>query len=181
MPVANPATADDLLELATTLAREHKGEIVGIVAKLDPEVDVVVAGHTHALIAHYINGTPTVETYGLGKSFSVVDLWLDPKSHAVLPQKTQMAANLEICQTVDSKAGSCDPRKLSGRTDVDPVPATFHAAGARILRREAEARGCKVIDGLGMLVGQGRLGIQYWTGVMPDAGPMRAALERVFA
>jgi shikimate dehydrogenase len=48
------------------------------------------------------------------------------------------------------------------------------------LVREAEARGCRVIDGLGMLVGQGRLGIQYWSGVMPDAGPMRAALENVF-
>ena len=48
------------------------------------------------------------------------------------------------------------------------------------LVREAEARGCRVIDGLGMLVGQGRLGIRYWTGVMPDAGPMREALERVF-
>jgi shikimate dehydrogenase len=48
------------------------------------------------------------------------------------------------------------------------------------LVREAEARGCRVIDGLGMLVGQGRLGIQYWTGVMPDAEPMRAALEAVF-
>jgi shikimate dehydrogenase len=48
------------------------------------------------------------------------------------------------------------------------------------LVREAEALGCRVIDGLGMLVGQGRLGIQYWTGVMPDAGPMRGALEKVF-
>ena len=48
------------------------------------------------------------------------------------------------------------------------------------LVREAEARGCRVIDGLGMLVGQGRLGIQYWTGVMPDAAPMREALEAVF-
>lgn len=48
------------------------------------------------------------------------------------------------------------------------------------LVREAEARGCRVIDGLGMLVGQGRLGIQYWTGVMPDAQPMREALEAVF-
>ncbi len=105
----------------------NSGEIFEMMEGLPPgTLDLVVAGHTHALIAHYINGTPTVETYGLGKSFSVVDLWLDPKSHAVLPQKTQMAANLEICQTVDSKSGSCDPRKLSGRTDVDPVPATFH-------------------------------------------------------
>ena len=48
------------------------------------------------------------------------------------------------------------------------------------LVREAEARGCPVIDGLGMLVGQGRLGIRYWTGVMPDGRVMREALERVF-
>ncbi len=48
------------------------------------------------------------------------------------------------------------------------------------LVREAEARGCRVIDGLGMLVGQGRLGIQYWTGVMPDGDVMRRALEAVF-
>jgi shikimate dehydrogenase len=48
------------------------------------------------------------------------------------------------------------------------------------LVREAEARGCKVIDGLGMLVGQGRLGIQYWTGVLPDGAVMRQALLDVF-
>ncbi len=49
------------------------------------------------------------------------------------------------------------------------------------LVREAAARGFPVIDGLGMLVGQGRLGIRYWTGVMPEEKPMREALEKVFA
>jgi shikimate dehydrogenase len=49
------------------------------------------------------------------------------------------------------------------------------------LVRDAEARGCTVIDGLGMLVGQGRLGIQYWTGLLPDGQVMRRALEQVFA
>lgn len=49
------------------------------------------------------------------------------------------------------------------------------------LVREAEAHGCRVIDGLGMLVGQGRLGVQYWTGILPDGRVMREALERVFA
>jgi shikimate dehydrogenase len=48
------------------------------------------------------------------------------------------------------------------------------------LVRDAEARGCKVIDGLGMLVAQGVIGVQYWTGVTPDAGVMRKALEDVF-
>lgn len=48
------------------------------------------------------------------------------------------------------------------------------------LVRDAEAQGCKVIDGLGMLVNQGVIGIEYWTGVTPDAAVMRKALEDVF-
>ena len=48
------------------------------------------------------------------------------------------------------------------------------------LVRDATERGCKVIDGLGMLVAQGVIGIQYWTGVDPDPAVMRAALEEVF-
>ncbi len=42
---------------------------------------------------------------------------------------------------------------------------------------EAAARGCRAIDGLGMLVNQGIVGVQYWTGLTPDAAVMRRALE----
>ena len=48
------------------------------------------------------------------------------------------------------------------------------------LVQDAEAAGCKVIDGLGMLVNQGVIGIEYWTGVTPDPSVMRMALEKVF-
>lgn len=48
------------------------------------------------------------------------------------------------------------------------------------LVREATERGCRVIDGLGMLVAQGVIGIEYWTGQTPDAGVMRRGLEEVF-
>ena len=44
------------------------------------------------------------------------------------------------------------------------------------LLREADGRGCRTIDGLGMLVDQGRIGIEHWTGVSPDADVMRSAL-----
>lgn len=50
-----------------------------------------------------------------------------------------------------------------------------------LLVEDAEGRGCTVIDGLGMLVGQGRIGVEYWTGVDPDEGVMRKALEDVFS
>lgn len=48
------------------------------------------------------------------------------------------------------------------------------------LVQDATAKGCRVIDGLSMLVGQGVIGIEYWTGRTPDASVMRAGLEAVF-
>lgn len=41
---------------------------------------------------------------------------------------------------------------------------------------DAAARGCRALDGLGMLVNQGIVGVQYWTGITPDAEVMRQAL-----
>ena len=58
--------------------------------------------------------------------------------------------------------------------DVIPNPPATN------LVRDARAKGCKVIDGLGMLVNQGVIGIRHWTGVDPDPAIMRAALEEVF-
>jgi len=42
---------------------------------------------------------------------------------------------------------------------------------------EAAQRGCKTLDGLGMLVNQGVIGFKIWTDVDPDANVMREALE----
>ena len=44
------------------------------------------------------------------------------------------------------------------------------------LLRAAKHRGCRVADGLGMLVNQGVIGVRYWTGLDADAGVMRQAL-----
>jgi shikimate dehydrogenase len=63
-----------------------------------------------------------------------------------------------------------------GMIAVDVIP---NPPRTRFLR-DAEARGCRIIDGLAMLVGQGRIGIEYWTGVDPDETVMRRALEEVF-
>jgi shikimate dehydrogenase len=49
------------------------------------------------------------------------------------------------------------------------------------LLREAEAAGCRTLDGLGMLVYQGVLGVRLWTGRDSDPAVMRRALEAVFA
>ena len=58
--------------------------------------------------------------------------------------------------------------------DVIPNPPSTN------LVKDARAKGCKVIDGLGMLVNQGVIGVQHWTGINPDPTVMRTALEKVF-
>jgi shikimate dehydrogenase len=71
-----------------------------------------------------------------------------------------------------------DPETLTpGMIVADVIP---NPPRTRLVR-DAAARGCRVIDGLAMLVGQGRIGITYWTGIDPDEAVMRRALEEVFA
>ena len=55
-----------------------------------------------------------------------------------------------------------------------------HMVFSRVRTRslnEAAACGCRTLDGLGMLVNQGIVGVKYWTGIEPDAAVMRKALE----
>ena len=47
--------------------------------------------------------------------------------------------------------------------------------------REAESRGAKTLDGLGMLVCQGAIGFKMWTGLEAPVDVMYQALKRVFS
>jgi shikimate dehydrogenase len=68
--------------------------------------------------------------------------------------------------------------------DIDPdtlraemvVADGIHNPPLTHLLQSAKARGCCVVDGLGMLVNQGVIGIRYWTGLDADAQVMRQAL-----
>ncbi len=50
-----------------------------------------------------------------------------------------------------------------------------------LLIQQAEQRGCTTLDGLGMLVNQGVIGLHLWSGLSPRPEIMRQALEDVFA
>jgi shikimate dehydrogenase len=92
---------------------------------------------------------------------------------------------------IDSDTGILINATPAGLYDADAMPAValsslrpsvvvadvvFNPPRTRLLR-EAERIGCPVVDGLGMLVNQGVIGVEYWTGVSPDPAVMRAALE----
>ncbi|MDR3633668.1 MAG: shikimate dehydrogenase [Isosphaeraceae bacterium] len=88
---------------------------------------------------------------------NATSIGLFPDVTAVVPVKAEtLRAGLLVC-------------------DVIPNPPRTRLIAA------AESRGCETLDGLGMLVNQGVIGIQRWTGRDPDAAVMRSALEAVFA
>ncbi|MDH3245407.1 MAG: shikimate dehydrogenase [Saprospiraceae bacterium] len=47
--------------------------------------------------------------------------------------------------------------------------------------QEAESQGCQILDGVGMLVNQGRIGIKYWSGVDVDPEVMRKKIEEIYS
>ncbi|POF63049.1 shikimate dehydrogenase [Novacetimonas maltaceti] len=64
----------------------------------------------------------------------------------------------------------------SGQVVADVIP---NPPMTRFLR-EAHARGCTPLDGLGMLVNQGVIGVELWLGKTLDAGVMKQALRDIF-
>jgi len=87
----------------------------------------------------------------------------------VVVNATSIGLYPDLQARVPLDVATLDPRLVVA--DVIPNPPETR------LVREARARGCKVLDGLGMLVNQGVIGIRYWTGLDADAGVMRRALE----
>ncbi len=72
----------------------------------------------------------------------------------------------------------CDVSRLhAGQVVADIV---YHPRRAALLVA-AEAAGCSVVDGLGMLVHQAALLQQLWHGELPDIKVMAAAAERELA
>lgn len=92
-----------------------------------------------------------------------------------LPPDCQILINGTSIGLYDAEA--CPPIDLASLEPAMVVAdVVFNPARTRLLS-EAEGRGCRTVDGLGMLVNQGVIGIEFWTGIQPDPEVMRGALR----
>ncbi len=64
--------------------------------------------------------------------------------------------------------------------DMVAADVVFNPAENTVLRA-ASSRGCRTLDGLGMLVNQAAIAFQIWTGTEPDRELMRESLEEFLA
>jgi shikimate dehydrogenase len=94
----------------------------------------------------------------------------------VVPADTGVVINATSIGLYDAEARV--PVALDSlRAGMVVADVVFSPPRTRLLR-EAAACGCVTLDGLGMLVNQGVIGVKYWTGVDPDPAVMRRALEQ---
>ena len=111
------------------------------------------------------------------KTKTQADLVVWPASYAI-PPGTDIVVNATSIglgngdQPLDIDASSLRPGMVVADVIVDPPDTRF--------LRDAKAQGCTVIDGLGMLINQGVIGVKYWTGIDADPGVMRRELEAIF-
>ena len=114
----------------------ENSEIFAVAKALAPGlVNAIVAGHTHAGVAHEVNGIPIIEAHSYGRAFGRVDLILDPQfrvtGHHLFPPH-------EVCAAASGTPG-CAERHYEMRPIVpDPAVAALVKDAAEEVRKRGD-------------------------------------------
>jgi 5'-nucleotidase len=107
-------------------------------------VDVIVAGHTHAGMAHKINGVAVIESYSQGRAFGRVDLRIGPDGRVAAVEIDKPHLMCALDKNFNPVAvAECQPGAYEGKPVVpEPsVQAIVDAAMARAGERRREKLG----------------------------------------
>lgn len=141
-------------------------------------VELALAGATSMTVVNRsaARGEPLVQLLN-DRTKMPAKLVVWPKAYAI-PEGTDIVVNATSIglgngdEPLDIDVTSLKPGMVVADVIVDPPDTRF--------LRDARAQGCTVIDGLGMLINQGVIGMKYWTGVDADPAAMRKELEAIF-
>ena len=141
-------------------------------------VELALAGATSLTVVNrsILRGEPLVQLLN-AKTATPATLVQWPREYAI-PAGTGIVVNATSIglgdgnQPLDIDTSSLRPGMVVADVIVDPLNTRF--------LRDAKARGCTLIDGLGMLINQGVIGVKYWTGIDADPAVMRKKLEEIF-
>lgn len=117
-------------------------ELFRLLRDLTPgTLDAVVAGHTHAALAHIVEGVPVIESWWGGRAFGRMDLSIDRRTRRV--QAVRMFPPQDLCVSADcaiDRDRADVPREYEGRP-VGPDEAIVRAMASeleRVRRIQAE-------------------------------------------
>ena len=143
-------------------------------------VELAFAGAKRIVVANRseLRGRELVDLLN-GKTKTSAELvhWREPYEVSTETDVVINATSIGLYPNVDARLDLNTETLRPGLVVADVIPNPPRTQ----LIRDAEARGCRIIDGLGMLVNQGVIGVRYWTGVDVDASVMRRTLETLFS
>ena len=143
-------------------------------------VEVALAGATNITIVNRSEGRGTELVKLLQDKVKVEAQFVKWAGDYSIPDGTDVVINatsIGLFPDVDARIAVDVAGLKAGMVAADVIPNPPETNFVR----DARAAGCKVIDGLGMLVNQGVIGVEYWSGISPDPAVMRKALEDVFS
>jgi len=144
-------------------------------------VELALAGASHITVIarNTTTGPDLVAT--LGKHTEAEALFQEWVGDAHIPAGVDIVVNgtpIGLFPDVDARIPLDVETLEKGMIVADVV---FNPVETHLLL-DAQQRGCDIIDGLEMLVGQGAIGFRYWTdGGEPDEPIMRDCLSEIFA
>lgn len=101
---------------------DQKQELFELANALEPgTVDVLVGGHTHRIIAHYVNGTPVVEAGSKGLLFGLAHIHFSTKTRKVV--RVEIQRPVGVCHYHFKKEQDCV--FLKALPSSEKVPPTF--------------------------------------------------------
>lgn len=116
----------------------------------------------------------------LVKNTEVKASWEEWKPHHKIPANTEILINATSVglhphdeEKPDIDYGTIQPGMVAADVVFNPIDTLF--------LKEARQQGAETIDGLGMLVYQGVLGFELWTGEKPSPKVMEDALKKEFS
>jgi 5'-nucleotidase len=113
---------------------DDSSEIFAVARALPPGlVDAIVAGHSHAGLAHKVNGIAITQSFAGGRAFGRIDVSFDKSRNAIAG--VRVFAPRDLCANENPNSLSCDaavdrgplvPARYEGRA-VSPDPAIVEA------------------------------------------------------
>jgi len=142
-------------------------------------VEVALAGATKVTIVNRSRSRGEELTKLLADKVKVASEFVPWESDYRVPGDVDVlinATSIGLFPDVDARLALDISTLRPGMVVADVIP---NPPRTRFVR-DAQQAGCKVIDGLGMLVNQGVIGVEYWSGIRPDTTVMRQSLEAIF-
>jgi 5'-nucleotidase len=137
-----------------TSSCERDEEVFRVLSDLPKgAVDVWIAGHTHAGIAHRIHDVAVIESYSSGRAFGRVDLRVSPSGHVTA---VQIQKPHELCPKGASDAGDVEatqkPVSQCAPGDYEGKPVVADAEVQKIVAEALAKAGERRAEKLGAVV-----------------------------